>query len=57
MNDVQSEPAEMKMVALVRNADGQPQFDDWENINPIFYPILTEEDWVYIHNQRTATCQ
>ena len=45
-----------KLFGLVRNKDGQPQFDDFENIPEVFHASLTAEDWVYINEKRKEQC-
>ncbi len=49
---VHADKATMKGAGLVRNAQGQPQFDDFNNIPEIFHSVLSEEDWEYIRQQR-----
>ena len=57
MNEVQAQKGTFKGYGLVRNAKGEPQFDDYENINEAFHSILTEEDWIYINEKRKEPCQ
>jgi len=42
----------VKITGLVRNAAGEPQFNDYNNIPEVFHKSLTEDDWVYIEKQR-----
>jgi|TARA_R110000782_G_scaffold255480_1_gene344309 hypothetical protein len=44
--------AGFKGYGLVRNARGEPQFNDFNNIPEPFQASLTEEDWVYIETQQ-----
>lgn len=50
-NAVAQKP-KLKAIGLVRNAQGQPQFNNWDDIPEIFHPYLSEEDWQYIKQQR-----
>ena len=53
--DVVSQEAKverLKIVALVRNKHGQPQFNDYNDIPEVYHSALTEEDWVYINEMR-----
>ena len=52
MSKVTAQKGTFKGYGLVRNAKGQPQFDDYENIPKAFHDILTEEDWMYINLKR-----
>ena len=52
MNEVNAESGTIKACFLVRDADGNPQFDDWENIPEAFHPVLTDKDWLYIKDRR-----
>ena len=51
-NNVNAQRGTFKGYGLVRNAQGQPQFSDWENIPEVYHPLLTEEDWEYIRQMR-----
>ena len=53
---VTAEPTKIdfgRLIAIVRNKNGEVQFDDYDNIPKCFHPSLTAEDWEYI-NQRRA---
>jgi hypothetical protein len=52
MTDVKAQKATFKGYALVRNKDGQPQFNDWHDIPEIFHSSLTVSDWEYIYKRR-----
>ena len=52
MSKVKAQQGRIKAVALVRNAQGQPQFNDWQDIPSVFHPFLTEDDWVYIQSKQ-----
>tara|TARA_R110000851_G_scaffold9579_3_gene35581 strand:- start:32398 stop:32574 length:177 start_codon:yes stop_codon:yes gene_type:complete len=52
---VNAQPARMQGVGLVRNAKGEPQFDNYNNIPEVFFPMLTSEDWVYIQLRQEET--
>jgi len=49
---IYAEEAKLKVVAIIYNKDGQPQFDDFNNIPKEFEPSLTEKDWEYINSRR-----
>ena len=51
-SNVTAKPPKLKAVGLVRNSQGQPQFNDWENIPEIFHEHLSAQDWEYIKEQR-----
>jgi hypothetical protein len=51
-NNVVAQKPKLKGYGLVRNAAGDPQFDDYENIAEVFHSVLTEEDWIYINLKR-----
>ena len=50
--EVEAQRAAYKLVALVRNKDGQPQFNDFNNIPEAYHDVLTEDDWIYISEKR-----
>lgn len=50
--NVNAQDAKLRGVGLVRNAQGEPQFTDYNDIPEVFHSILTEEDWIYINEQR-----
>jgi len=50
--DVEAQSSIMHGIGLVRNADGKPQFNDFNNIPEAFFQLLTEKDWVYIREQQ-----
>ena len=52
MNEGYAEESVGHLYALVRNKDGKPQFNDYHDIHPAFHDLLTEEDWLYIKEQR-----
>ncbi len=52
--EVQAEQAKTKVVAMVRNQQGQPLFDDYDSIPEVFHSALTEEDWIFINEKRSA---
>lgn len=52
MTDVYAQEGKMQGYGLVRNAKGQPQFDDYNDIPKVFHELLTEEDWQYIKEQQ-----
>ena len=54
-NDVKAQDGEIKVFGLVRNAKGQPQFDDYFNIPKEFHHVLTEEDWQYIKEMQDGS--
>ena len=51
MIEVNAQEGKAKLVGLVRNKQGEPQFDDYNNIPEVFHSALTEDDWVYIESQ------
>lgn len=55
--DVHAQKGNVKIVALVRNKNGEPQFTDFNNIPEEFHETLTEEDWVYINKMRQEKVQ
>ena len=52
MTDVKAQEGRIKAVALVRNMNGDPQFNDFNNIPEVFHGALSVEDWEYIEHQR-----
>jgi hypothetical protein len=50
--EIAAQQPEYKIVALVRNKDGQPQFNDFSDIPEEYHSALTEEDWIYINEMR-----
>ena len=52
MINMKASPGKHHVVALVRNKDGQPQFNDFTDIPEVFHGSLTEEDWIYINERR-----
>jgi hypothetical protein len=55
--DVNAQKSTFKGYGLVRNSEGQPQFDDYSDIPEVFYPLLTQEDWEYIETKREEQWQ
>ncbi len=51
-SNVTAEAGTFKGYALVRNAAGEPQFDDYNKIPEAFNAVLTTEDWIYINEKR-----
>ena len=43
-----SKKAKIKMVAVVRDKEGNPKFDDIHNIQPEVMAVLTDKDKLYI---------
>ena len=39
--------------AIVRDANGNPKFDDWNNIHEAYWELLTEQDKEYILTKRS----
>jgi hypothetical protein len=54
-SNVVAQKAKLKGYGLVRNAKGEPQFNDFNDIPEVFHPYLDEEDWIYINEQRTES--
>ena len=52
MTDVKAQKSKMRGIALVRNALGQPQFDNYDYIPETFHPHLNYDDWAYIRQRR-----
>jgi hypothetical protein len=52
MSKVKAQDGSFKGYGLVRNAKGEPQFDDYTIIPKQFHSILTDEDWIYINLKR-----
>lgn len=53
-SNVTAQKGKFKGVALVRNRQGKPQFNDWNDIPEQFHKHLSVEDWEYIEQQRKA---
>tara|TARA_R110000782_G_scaffold139212_4_gene231734 strand:+ start:902 stop:1075 length:174 start_codon:yes stop_codon:yes gene_type:complete len=51
-SDIVAQKTRVQGVGLVRNKYGEPQFNDYNDISPVFYDILTTQDWIYIKAQR-----
>jgi len=51
-NNAVAQKTKFKAYGLVRNSQGQPQFNDWEVIPEAFHELLSVEDWEYIEQQR-----
>lgn len=47
-----AQKGKFKGYGLVRNRQGQPQFNDWDNIPRVFHTLLSDEDWDYIKQQQ-----
>jgi hypothetical protein len=45
---IEAQEGNFQGFGLVRNAEGKPQFSDWNDIPEPFHQLLTEEDWEYI---------
>jgi hypothetical protein len=56
-NEVNAQKPKLTGYGLVRNAAGEPQFDDYADIPEHFHPYLTTQDWIYINSQRKVPCQ
>lgn len=54
---VKAQKGKLKGYGLVRNAKGEPKFDNYEDIPKVFHSLLTEEDWIYINEKRKESCQ
>jgi hypothetical protein len=52
MSKVKAQKGTFKGYGLVRNAKGEPQFDDYTIIPKAFHSILTDKDWFYINSKR-----
>ena len=57
MNDVKAQQTGFKAYGIVRNAAGEPQFDDYDNIPEVFHSALTEADWEFIDYKRKTKWQ
>ncbi len=55
--EVKAQKAKLRGYGLVRNSEGKPQFDNWDNIPEIFHAALSEADWEYIKLMRNKICQ
>lgn len=51
MNSAKALPGKVKMFALVRDSDGNPVFDDYQNIPPEIAHALTETDLKFIEGK------
>jgi len=45
-------PSEIRTVAIVRDKDGNPRFDDPDNVPEIVLAALSEQDLEYLHKLR-----
>ena len=57
MNDVKAQQTRFKAYGIVRNAAGEPQFDDYDNIPEVFHSALNEADWEFIDYKRKTKWQ
>ncbi len=42
----------MSTYALVRDKNGNPKFDSWDNIHPNYWAMLTDRDKAYVQAKR-----
>jgi len=47
-------PAEVKLIAIVRDKDGNPKFDDPDNVPPEILAALSPEDIDYLNTLRNV---
>tara|TARA_R100001377_G_C3181875_1_gene106982 strand:- start:760 stop:933 length:174 start_codon:yes stop_codon:yes gene_type:complete len=52
MLDLGAQKGKIKGVCIVRDSNGNPKFDDWDNIDAVFLSALTASDLAYIKQQQ-----